>query len=63
MTEKIFFAFHVLYYKVKSVVMAKQTYKLLKNLHKYIHCAPGSSFMKSKLDPKKLGRHGTSFDL
>lgn len=25
MTEKILFTFHVLYYKVKSVVMAKQT--------------------------------------
>lgn len=64
MTEKILFAFHVLYYKVKSVVMAKQTViNFLKTCINMYIVLLGPVFIKSKLGPTKLGRHGMSFAL
>lgn len=58
MTEKILFASHVLYYKVKSVVMAKQTViNFLKTCINIYIVLLGLV----KLDPMKLGRHGMSF--
>lgn len=65
MTEKILSAFHVLYHKVKSVVMAKQTvinFFLKTCINIYI-VLPDPVLRNQKLDPMKLGRHGMSFAL
>lgn len=64
MTEKILSAFHVLYHKVKSVVMAKQTViNFLKTCINIYIVLPDPVLRNQKLDPMKLGRHGMSFAL